>query len=97
MSTPSYKERIQKLQSLTEEGERKIKTKEMVIPTSVMVGAAVPLILLLVLYFVKPAFVTKKEGDKQVRDGKKIFYWTVGLTIIVWVAIYAWMYYNDKK
>lgn len=97
MSTPSYKEKIQKLQSLTEEGERKIKTKETAIPMSVMIGAAVPFIILIILYVLQPKFVTKKEGDKQVRDGTKIFYWTLGLTIVIWGAMYGWVYYNDKK
>lgn len=96
MSNLTYKERIQKLQTLTDEGERKIKSKEQVISTSVMIGAAIPLLVLLILYFGQPKFVTKKEGDKQIRDGKKIFYFTVGITILIWVVMYAWNYYNSK-
>jgi len=92
-----FREKIQKLQAATEEGKRKIDAKERPIPTVVIVGAVIPFVLLLIFYVVQPGIVQKKEGDKFVRDNKKIFYWTVGLTLVAWAGLYFWSSYKGKS
>lgn len=89
--TPSpFKEKIQKLQSAVAAGEKQLVSKERSVPTNVIIGAIVPFVLLLIFVFVQPSIVQKKEGDKYVRDSKKIFYWTVGLTLVAWLGLYLW-------
>ena len=61
------------------------------IPTSVIIGAIIPFILALVFYFGQPWFVKKKEGDKDVRDPKKILMYVIILTIVCWLAMYWYL------
>lgn len=90
LPTSPFRDKILKLQAATDEGRRKIESKERSVPPMVIAGAIVPFVILLVLIFFQPSIVQRKEGDKTVRDNKKIFYWTVGLTLVIWLAMYMW-------
>lgn len=96
-SQSPFKEKIERLQAATEEGERKLTSKERSLPTIVIVGAVIPFVLLLVLFLVQPSIVQKKEGNKYVRDSKKIFYWTIGLTLVAWLGLYIWTWCQGYK
>jgi len=96
-SSSPFKEKIEKLQAATEEGQRKLDAKVRSIPTNVIIGVIVPFVVLLILVLVQPSFVQKKEGDKHVRDGKKIFYWTIGITLVAWAGLYLWSNYKGYK
>lgn len=97
MSSPQFAERIQKLQAATEEGERKMAAKERSIPTTVIIGAVIPFVVLLILFLVQPSIVQKKEGSKYIRDSKKMFYWTIGLTLVAWLGLYLWTWCRGYK
>jgi hypothetical protein len=97
MSSSPFQEKIQKLQAATEEGQRKLESKERSIPTQVIIGIAIPFVVLIVLIFVQPSIVQKKEGSKYVRDSTKIFYWTVGLTLAGWLGLYLWTWCRGYK
>ena len=98
MDTSSpFKEKIQKLQAATEEGQRKMEAKERSIPTTVIIGAIIPFVLMLFFFIVQPSIVQKKEGGKYVRDTKKMFYWTIGLTLVSWLGLYFWTWCRGYK
>lgn len=74
--------------------------KEKCIPTMLIAGVAAPFVVGLVLYFVQPSFVQKKEGGKYIRDKKKILMWTTIVTFVLWIAMYLFTYcsgYNSKS
>ena len=85
-------QKIQELQDITAEGERKIGAKERCVPTMAIAGAVIPLLAFLFFFFLQPGVVQKKEGNKFVRDGKKVFYWTIGVTLVLWVGMYIFTY-----
>lgn len=97
MTSSPFQEKIQKLQAATEEGEKRLTAKERSIPTIVIIGAVVPFALLLIFFLVQPSFVQKKEGSKYVRDNKKLFYWTIGLTLAAWLGLYLWTWCRGYK
>jgi len=98
MASPSvFRERIQKLEAATEDGQRKLEAKERNIPTNVIIGAIVPFVALLFFVIVQPSMVQKKEGNKYVRDSKKIFYATLGVTLVAWLGLYLWTWCRGYK
>ena len=62
-------------------------------PKTLIVGIVAPLLIFLVLFFWAPGLVQKKEGEKSRRDGKKVFGWTVGLTLLVWAGLCGYSQY----
>src|SRR5436305_15147437 len=50
----------------------------------------VPVIIFLILFFLRPGIVKKQENGKAVRSNKKVFGWTIVLTIIIWLLIFAY-------
>ena len=50
-SSSPFKEKIEKLQAATEEGQRKLDAKVRSIPTNVIIGVIVPFVVLLILVF----------------------------------------------
>jgi len=57
--------------------------------------AVIPVVLFMFLYFVKPRFVKSKVGSKYVRSNKKVFSWTIFLSIILWGFVYGYNKYNS--
>jgi hypothetical protein len=60
------------------------------IPTMLIMAALVPVVVWVLLFLVQPRFVQKKEGSKSVRDNKRVFYWTLLFTGLVWIAMYGY-------
>lgn len=80
MST-SFEDQLKSLQ-------QSIANKERCVPTLAIVGLIAPLIVFLALYFLQPSFVQSKDGDEYVRSTSKVFYWTLGLTVLLWISLY---------
>ena len=55
-------------------------------------AAVAPVLIFLVLFFLSPSFVQRKEGNKYVRDLGKVFMWVVILTLVVWGGMYLFSY-----
>lgn len=94
----NFKDKVEELQRKLDSATKSVKESESCFPMLMIVGIVTPFILLLLLFFLQPSFVQKKESNKYVRDGKKIFYWSLGLTIIVWLGLYLYSYcigYNN--
>jgi heme/copper-type cytochrome/quinol oxidase subunit 2 len=73
----------------------KVNTKARCLPTMLIVGAVVPIVVWLALFF--SSFAQKKEGDKSVRDTKKVFIWTVIVTLVLWAAMYGYTWYRGAN
>jgi hypothetical protein len=86
----TFRTRVAELQQKLDEATKTVASKESCFPTLMVVGIAVPFVMLILLFFLQPSFVQKKEGNKHVRDGKKIFYWTVATTLILWLGLYLY-------
>ena len=89
----SYKEKVKELQAKIEGETKKFEDKEKCFPTMMVMAIAIPIIVWLILYFLQFKFVKKVEAGKEVRDNTKIFYWTVVITLLAWVGLYAYTYY----
>ncbi len=85
------------LKSHVEKARIGIESKEKCFPIMIIIGAVAPVLVWLVLYFLQPSFVQKKEGDVYVRNNTKVFYWTVLITLIIWVAMYLFSFCSGSK
>jgi hypothetical protein len=93
MSSPKFKQRVAELDAALREGERKVVSKDNCFPISLAIGAVVPFITSVVLYFLNPRILQKKEGEKGLRDGKKIFWTTIAITLLIWSGMLVYNYY----
>lgn len=88
MST--LQKRIDELSRLIRQKKEAISRKERCLPTMLIAGVVAPIIVWLLLYFIQPRFVQTKEGSKYTRSNTKVFYWTILVTVIIWVGMYLW-------
>lgn len=90
METESpFARRVRELESHLASATEKVAPGAKCVPTMLIAGLVAPLLIFLVLFFLQPSFVQRKEGTKYARDGKKVFYWTLGLTLAIWFAMYV--------
>ena len=87
-----FAQKIEDLQKQISSASGKASKKEKCIPTMIIAAIAVPILAWVLLYFLQPSFVQKKEGNKYVRSAAKVFYWTVGVTVVIWIAMYLFTY-----
>ena len=71
--------------------------QEQCVPRMMIFAIALPIVLWLTLFFLHPGFVSKKEGNKIVRDKTKIFQYTIGITVVGWVLMYMYSYYSSHS
>jgi hypothetical protein len=88
----TFAEKVSELQNQIDLETKKISSSERCFPTMLIAGIVTPFLLLLILFFLQPSFVQRKEGEKYVRDGRRIFYWTLGVTLVVWLAMYLYTF-----
>lgn len=88
----TFAEKVAELQEQISSVSEKATGKEKCVPTMLIAGIVAPILVWILLYFLQPSFVQKKEGTKYVRDSTKVFYWTVLITVIIWVAMYLFSY-----
>jgi hypothetical protein len=87
-----FKRRVNELQSHISAASDKASKKEKCLPTMLIAGVAAPFFVALVLYFLQPSFVQTKEGTKYVRSSTKVFYYTVAVTVVLWIVMYLFTY-----
>ena len=97
MSDSDFKSRVDELSRRIDSAKAGVASKEKCVPTLMIIGVIVPILLWLVLYFTQPSFVQQKEGDKYTRSTRKVFYWTIGATLVVWVALYMFTYFKSQS
>jgi len=86
------RQNIDRLSKLIKEKKEQISKKAKCFPTMIVAGIIVPIVIWLILYFVQPEFVQVREGSRKVRSTTKVFYWTIIITVIIWAAMYLWVW-----
>jgi hypothetical protein len=88
-STTTFAQKVQDLEAAVANASSKVAiTERSCVPTLMIVGLVAPLLLFLIFFFLQPSFVQRKEGSTSKRDGKKVFFWTLGLTLVLWLGMY---------
>jgi len=90
----SFEERVKKLSAAIDAGTRKISVKDQCFPTVIGIGAVVPFATMLVLFLTRPSFVKRYEGNKSNLNVPKLFWYSMGITIFVWCAMYIFNLYK---
>ena len=90
-----FQRAVAELQEQLDKCNVSVNKKDNCFSSLVVIGVITPIILFLMLYFVQPGFVTSEQGGKRVRDKKKVFFWTIGVTLLVWASLYFYAYYNN--
>lgn len=88
----SKSSKLEELQSQIQSLETNLSKKEKCFPTTTVVAIAAPFVAGLGLYLLQPSFVQKQEGGKYVRDSKKTLLWTLGLSMVIWIALFLFTY-----
>lgn len=57
-----------------------------------LVVIAIPIIVFVLLYWVEPGFVQRKEGNKYIRDEGRLWLWTFIISAILWVLVWLYAY-----
>lgn len=96
-SGSSYRQKVAQLEQSIAQTSQTVKSKERCIPYMIIAGAIFPVLLGLILYFAQPAIVQTKEGGKMVRSTKKLFYWTIGITLLVWCLMYGYSWWSGHS
>jgi ABC-type arginine transport system permease subunit len=81
----SFSERIDEL-----EKQYGLSQQKKCVPTYVIVGIVIPLLIFIVLYFFKPSFTLKEENGEKVRNTKRIFLSVFISTLVAWGLMYAY-------
>ena len=87
-----FAKKVQALEDSISNAQTKSLSVEACLPTLVIIGIIAPLIVFLVLFFVAPRFVKKKDGIKSVRSSRKVFLGTVIATLLIWSGLYVYAY-----
>ena len=72
----------------------RLKSKISCLPASFIYAVVTFVVLWLALFFFSPKIVCRKEGERYTRDNTKVFFWSLGLGVLVGSAI---MVYGKMK
>jgi|GEM_PF-6246154 len=75
-----------------EEDEISIEKNEGMSTISLYLYGLIPVVVLGLLYFLKPRFI--KDREKKSIDKKKLISWTIALTLLGYLSVYLLSYYN---
>lgn len=68
-------------------------TTKSCIPSLVIIGSLVPVIVAFILYFLKPSMVTREDDHgEKIRCTKKLLLWIVLITLVCWGGLYGLTY-----
>ncbi|MDB4769373.1 hypothetical protein OAG24_00260 [bacterium] len=93
----SFRQKIDELENQINKVSKDVDIKSKKFPTAYIVGAATPLIVGATLYFAQPSFVQNKESGEQAKNNKKVFCWTLVISILIWIVIYLFVYFRENK
>lgn len=85
----SFRDKVAQLSAAIDEGSRQVSLKDQCFPMIVGIGAVIPFATMLVLFLTKPSFVKKYEGKKTTLSTKKLFWYSIGITLLVWCMMYV--------
>ena len=92
-----FEKTLNELTKSIEGVKKSASSKEKCFPTMIVLGVLAPILVWILLYFLQPSFVQKREGDEYTRNSTKVFYWTVLITLIIWVALYLFSFCSGNK
>jgi hypothetical protein len=90
----ALRQKVTQLQEKIDQTGQVVKAQERCLPTLLIVGAIVPIFFFGLFYFWQPKIVQVKEGSKHVRSVKRVFYVTLAITIVIWIAMYFYAWYK---
>jgi xanthine/uracil/vitamin C permease (AzgA family) len=93
-SSSEFRNRVADLSREIADNTKKINIRDRCFPTAVAVGAITPFLIMLTFVIANPSILQKSEGPKTSRDPKKIFWATMGTTLVAWAGIYAFNRYH---
>jgi len=97
-----FKRKVEKLQRHIDDAKSTSSPKpgeKMVIPYFGILAGSVPIVTALTLWFAHPGIVMEEDKDsgEEKRSMKKVVFWTVVATIVVWVAMFLGSYCLGKN
>ncbi len=95
MSDDKFEQAISELQSQIDTYETTIVRKEKGVSPLVIMAIVIPFLVFFMLYLLSPRCVMSEVNGQQTRDGKKVFLWTLGVTLLSWGGLY--LYANVTK
>jgi len=94
-ATPSsFEDRVKQLSAAIDAGSRKISAKDQCFPTVIGIGAVVPFATMLILFLTRPGFVKRYEGNRSSLNVPKLFWYSMGITLVVWGMMYIFNMYK---
>ena len=88
----SFEEKVEQLQQELDNVTNSLDKQDKCMPFAVIGAAITPFAIAVALYFMSPRFVTKQQNGKSVRSAGKIFQYTIILTVVVWIILFAILY-----
>lgn len=92
-----YDQAVRDLDAQVEKARGTIKNKEKCIPYLMIISCIIPFVVFLVLYMLSPGFVQVEDNGKYVRSLKKVFYWTLIFSVILWIGLYLYSWCKNAK
>src|SRR5438034_1188898 len=88
-----YAKRIRILESKLTKAGAKATEKESCWPMHGILAGITPFLIGIILWFVKPGFVTKPDGNEVAMDYSKLLLWDLVFSAVLWAILYGHYYY----
>lgn len=96
--TMDYNQAVQDLGAQVEKTRGSIKNKERCAPYLLIISGVLPVFVFLILFFLSPGFVQTEDDEGQyVRSTKKVFYWTLIFSVLLWIGLYLYSWCKGGK
>lgn len=89
--------KIEQLQSRLDQTKKKVTSNISTETILLGVGAAAPIIIGGSLYLFSPKFVLTEENGKMTRSNTKLAIWTIAPTLLIWAALYGYVYFSKSR
>lgn len=91
-------EKIASLEAATKQAEAKLQVNAgACIPTSLIIAVLIPIFIFIILWWWNPGFVQVKVNGKSTRSTARVFFWTIGLTALIWLFMYMYARCDNFK
>lgn len=94
----AFRDRVRQLEQELQQATATLNS-ESCMSMTMMISAAVPVVVFLGLYLAAPSvgFLSEDEGGEQKRSMKKVLMWTTLITAVVWGCIYGYNAYKGSN
>jgi hypothetical protein len=84
----SLEEKAKALEQEIANLDKDVSSKEKCVSILILIAIAVPLVVWLFLYWLKPWFVIREENKGRVINKGKMLMWIVLISAVLWVGLY---------